>query len=81
MSKRFSMRAILIFVLAMFIWLAVLFLTADGPLSPVMAVFVLAAMTVTLYFPLRSRRNAWPAAALFSGMIAVLALIIAAVCA
>jgi hypothetical protein len=74
------MRAIFIFVLAMLVWLAVLFLTADGPLSPVMAVCVLIAMTFTLYFPLRRRRNAWPAAALFSGVIAFLALIIAAVC-
>ena len=75
------MRAILILFSAVLVWGAVLILTADGPVSPVMAVSVLAAMTATLYVPFRRWRNPLPAAALLSGLIAFIALIIAAICA
>lgn len=78
MINRFDIRAVLIGAPTVAFWLGILFLTADGPLSPTVVVGILIAMTLTLYRPIRHWRNAWLTAALFSGVIAFLALWIAA---
>ena len=73
------MRAIIIAILAIPFWLGVLVFTDNHPLVPSGFVMtVLVAMTLTIYIPIRRRRNALVTAALFAGVIAFLALWIAA---
>jgi hypothetical protein len=79
-GETLTMRAIFIATLAVPCWFGVLFITGDHPLVPrSFALSVLIAMTLTIYVLIRRWRDALPTAALLSGVIAFLALLMAAI--